>query len=482
MGALGNSFKRELGKNTGKFVSNILFGDSHSTPYRRVGNLSFNKVSEERVAATESQRYLSESKAQAAMTIAEAKVQEVNERIMRERKNQLYAIDSAVLHNIDLLNSRIIPTDKQQLLQMQSELSVQLKANQWQTKGDEAKIRNKYPAALLEKFEHCIQELEIVDSDDPHLKYYKNLLSRNKRIVFWKKNKAWIFPLLIPIGLLIIFLFVAYSQLLYICLMAMILTVLFYLILKKNKVEKGKQTQGCSHATENLDIKPSNQDERSVIHKAIPADKKSVFFDLNLNGRIEQELTHIWNKYQRLVDQQIMQRRPIFSADGVKDSILFVGVNPSYNPDDDKDFIPSSDHNSLMYGSFYQRNDAPDYFKKLEEFTYNVGGKGYTHINLLYARENDRDALLRCNSDFIREQLELTYDTIVIIRPIAIVFFSDYCKHLIFGVDRWVDPITKNNGHYILKGTNIPVFFSDDITILNDSTRATLLNRIKSII
>ncbi len=42
-------------------------------------------------------------------------------------------------------------------------------------------------------------------------------------------------------------------------------------------------------------------------------------------------------------------------------------------------------------------------------------------------------------------------------------------------------PVSKN-GHYILKGTNIPVFFSDDITILNDSTRATLLNRIKSII
>jgi hypothetical protein len=126
------------------------------------------------------------------MTIAEAKVQEVNERIMRERKNQLYAIDSAVLHNIDLLNSRIIPTDKQQLLQMLSELSVQLKANQWQTKGDEAKIRNKYPAALLEKFEHCIQELEIVDSDDPHLKYYKNLLSRNKNNAFFAEGRYWV--------------------------------------------------------------------------------------------------------------------------------------------------------------------------------------------------------------------------------------------------------------------------------------------------
>lgn len=34
MGTFGKSFSRELGKNTGKFVSNKVFGDSWSTPYR----------------------------------------------------------------------------------------------------------------------------------------------------------------------------------------------------------------------------------------------------------------------------------------------------------------------------------------------------------------------------------------------------------------------------------------------------------------
>lgn len=34
MGTFGRSFSRELGKNTGKFVSNKVFGDSWSTPYR----------------------------------------------------------------------------------------------------------------------------------------------------------------------------------------------------------------------------------------------------------------------------------------------------------------------------------------------------------------------------------------------------------------------------------------------------------------
>lgn len=36
MGKFENAFKREMGKNTGKVLSNFLFGDKHSTPYRKV--------------------------------------------------------------------------------------------------------------------------------------------------------------------------------------------------------------------------------------------------------------------------------------------------------------------------------------------------------------------------------------------------------------------------------------------------------------
>ncbi|EHO10004.1 hypothetical protein HMPREF9714_01689 [Myroides odoratimimus CCUG 12901] len=34
MGTFGKSFSREIGKNTGKWVSNKLFGSGHSTLYR----------------------------------------------------------------------------------------------------------------------------------------------------------------------------------------------------------------------------------------------------------------------------------------------------------------------------------------------------------------------------------------------------------------------------------------------------------------
>ena len=485
MGVFGNSLKRELGKNTGKFISNVVFGDKHSTPYRRVDSQR-QAVINARIAEVEARRRVEEIKKEAKLEEVRMRREEARERAEIERKNQLYAIDKAVLKNIDILNSQGIPTEKPQLLQMLSELSVQLKANKWETIGDEAAIRNKYTDALLEKYIQCVRELEIMDDNEPRLKYFKGIATKARRSRYWKANRHWLSVLITIITCLIIFFFLNYPSLIIPSIYIVVLGFIGWGLISLWKSTRKKQVvQPVIRQQETEYSIPqtieNNQWQQNDTPEIATNEGESVFFDLNDNGRIEKRLANIWRKYQRLVGGEIMKRRPIFSADGVKDSILYVGVNPSYNPEDDWIFIASSDHMSLMYGSFYQRDDAPDYFKSLEEFA-SLIDKGYTHINLLYARENNRDALLRSNSDFIREQLELTYDTIIKINPVLIIFFSDYCREMIYGTDRWVDPSTEKDGHYILRGTNIPLFFSDDITIVNDFTRMSLIRKIKSII
>ena len=489
MGTLGNAFKRELGKNTGKFVSNVIFGDGHSTPYRRVDK------------AREANANARQQMAEAKMKIAEAEAREARERSKRERKNQLYAVDSAVLENIDLLNNQAIPTDKQELLQFLSVLAVQLKATPWldEARDDEAKIRNKYTNALLEKFRLSVYELETTAPDDPHLQTYKNLLSQSNKKRFLAKHKRGIIILSCAFAILILVVFCAIPLpfgviLLFLLKYALIIggiVVLFflikYLIKHPDKLamlfRKNKNTPN-EKPKESVSIPPATYPE-PVATTTVPeagTAEESIFFDLNQDGRIEKELAKIWNRYRRLVRQDIIGHKPIFSADGVKDSILFVGVNPSYNPADDSTLIPSQDNSSLMYGSFYKLSNAPDYFKSLEEFASKAAGKAYTHINLLYARANDRDALLRCNSDFIREQLELTYNTILKIQPAVIIFFSDYCKDLIFGADRWIDPDTECDGHYTLRGTRFPAFFTDDVTVMDNPSKTALISKIRSLI
>lgn len=468
-----NSLKRELGKNTGKFISNVVFGDKHSTPYRQVGSV--------RQTAREERLRLAEARAKTEARIRE---QEACNRAEIERKNQLYAIDSAVLRNIDVLNSKSIPTEKPELLRMLSELSVQLKANKWESCGDEATIRNKYTDALLEKYILCVNELKILDKNEPRLEHFNNIEKKEKRNRFLKKNGNWLFPLIIISVALISAVFYYCPNLLWVVLAILIGWVGFKIFNKKERVEN-EQTKSDSTIFETPKTVQMPQEELTIkdipLTESLILEEDSRFLDLNENGRIERRLALIWNKYERIIDGEILQRKPIFSADGVKDSILYVGVNPSYDPVDDQAFIASSDQHSLMYGSFFDLDDAPQYFKTLEEFALNAG-KAYTHINLLYARENNREILLSLNSDFIREQLELSYETIIKIAPVAIVFFSDYCKDMIFGADRWVNPKTETNDHYILRGTNIPIFFSDDITVMDGSSRNSLLKKIKNTI
>lgn len=480
MGAFGNSLKRELGKNTGKFISNVVFGDMHSTPYRRV-DARRKAVSEARIAEAEARRRVEEVKKEAKLEEARMRLEEAHERAELERKNQLYAIDSAVIKNIDTLNSQPIPSNKEGLLQMLSELSVLLKANKWQTDSDEAEIRNKYTDALLEKYTHCVRELEFMDANEPHLKYYKGVASKAKRSRFIKKYQFWLLLLLVVFILALswiimnfqdfllfgmLFLAEYHSQIFWTCFVCIFGFVGIKIFNK--------------HKNNNVEEKADVSIHQTIVAEEF-VEEESIFLDLNENERIEKRLSQIWKKYQRLIPSDILKRKPIFSADAVKDSILYVGVNPSYNPSDDEVFILSTDNQSLMYGSFYQREDAPDYFKCLEEFA-SLLGRGYTHINLLYARENNRDLLLSSNSDFIREQLELTYETILKINPLVIIFFSDYCRDLIFGADRWVDPQTEKDGHYILRGTNIPIYFSDDITAIDDAQRMALIRKIKNVV
>lgn len=447
-GLFGKSFERELGKNTGKWVSNLIFGDGHSTPYRRVDN-----------ARQQRNQQVHE------LNLAKLKVEN-----KARDKAQLLLIDGAVLKNVDIVSNINIPNNFDDTTNILSQLAVQIKTNKWQWNNAEGKIRNKYNEAILEKFNQGFVKLQSLEPESPQIEYFENILKRYKRNRFFKKH-----PISLSIALVIFLVFCVFLASEGIFLIVIIPTLILAITLFGFLYFKKKKSKvNTINRQENI-VKEAKQENLNL------TDTDSVFFDLNENGRIENTLKNIWSKYNGVINSNIISRKPIFSADGVKDSILFVGINPSYNASDDNTFIKSDDGNSLMYGSFYQRQDSPDYFKGLEFFADRLN-KGYTQINLLYARENDRDSLLKTDHNFIREQLELTYDTILKIKPIAIFFFSDYCKDLIFGADRWVNPNSEINGSYILNGTNFPVFFTNDITTMPATEQIELIKRVQDVI
>lgn len=453
MSIVGNSFKRELGKNAGKMVSNMIFGDKHSTPYRRVHNAAPpapkpSKAQLEHEAnlvriQVEKEKQMKMLKEQKKQQKAELDLQE---KIFKEQqdKEQKEFLEKYIIElQEEIRNALDYNTDSPNLENVNYLISI-LETKKWANKLDvgtksleknKNRLENELSDIYLLKLNECLEVLS--DSlNEMKKKYYLDTLQK-----FEKRKSEGLYGVIgANVGAL---------------------AKKAFNFLRGSKKEKARE--------ENTESNVENNEE--VI-------ESSIFFDLNEGNRISDSLASIWERYSNTVDEDIISRRPIFSADGVKDSILYVGINPSYEPADDDVFLKSDDEKSLLYGSLYQRDDAPDYFKSLESFSDSIE-KGYSHTNLLYARENDRDLLLQTNSDFIREQLELTYETIVKIQPVAIFFFGTITRDLIFGADRWVNPDTEKDGHFILNGTNIPVFFTEDIAFLQDADKAKLAESVR---
>ena len=156
MGRIGNSFKREIGKNAGKAVSNFIFGDSHSTPYRRVGS----SIRERRTAIAEKN--------------AEAKIE-------RERKADLNNLNAAVLRNADIVLQTNIPTDEKELVDLLSLWSAQLGTTKWRYSSKEGRIHNQFSNALYDKYSQALIFLKTTSPTNPMVNYFQKSQDRAKK-------------------------------------------------------------------------------------------------------------------------------------------------------------------------------------------------------------------------------------------------------------------------------------------------------------
>lgn len=158
MGKTFDSFKREIGKNTGKAVSNFFFGDSHATPYRRVD--------------------------------AERRARVQEKALKQQEECNLNLLDGAVLGNVDIVLQTPIPQDEQALLQLMSIWGAQLANSKWDFDDEKGKIRAQYPDAILEKFKQCMIVMRIIAPTNPMAEHYEKILKKASRRRFMAKNKT----------------------------------------------------------------------------------------------------------------------------------------------------------------------------------------------------------------------------------------------------------------------------------------------------
>lgn len=491
MGVFENAFKRELGKNTAKTASNFLFGDKWSTPYRRI-----------------------DARGGAGESAAEARERRTTARIGIEEQDYINSVDRAVLSNVDAVIAIEFSESPREMVRQISDLLVQVKSNSFKATTKEEKVRTKYTLAVLSKIEQGINILEQEDPNNPQLNYLTwQYLKASWRKIFtirstWKDTMSkhdtiQVLVLLfgmVSIGVLLGFIVWASEgnidddawarMLLFAILFLFGIYVLKFILLgvafgyhkiKRNIISKRLLTEQQYYKSQESNVIPSAEPVVSKVEVPEPTKPSAPAYhivDLNENDFLDEALRNIWKTYRSKGNKAIMSRKPMFASEAILGSVLYVGINPSFNPIDDNVMPCTNSSSALYYGSSYRDPKAPSYFKNLEYFA-DQCGLPYTQINLLYARENDRGLLLQSNPDFIREQLELTYKLIGMIKPKVILFFTSMCKDLIYGADRWVNPRSNRDGVYTLNGTNIPVIFCEDITTLDNIEQQKLVRQIK---
>lgn len=172
MSRIVDSFKREIGKNTGKAVSNFLFGDSHSTPYRRVNNGSGNYHS------TQS-----------------------------EKEEELDDLNEAVLDNADIVLQTKIPNDEDSLVELMSIWGAQLEITKWRYSTKKGRIHNQFSNALFEKYSQALMLLQHKNPNNLMINYYQEKLdSAKKRKTMSKVFSVFGFVAVLAIVVLVIIL------------------------------------------------------------------------------------------------------------------------------------------------------------------------------------------------------------------------------------------------------------------------------------
>jgi hypothetical protein len=156
------SLKSQVGRDTGRVISNAVWGDKHASVYRRAGD----KINEKRIEAQMEAQIEAQREAQ--------------ERMIKQQ--QLEKIQDVTETNVASIIAMKLPKQKDELIEMLQELFVKLTANPWGSVfKDECKITNKYADAIVTKADQIVFTFKTKFSNEFEILYYEQQLNELKK-------------------------------------------------------------------------------------------------------------------------------------------------------------------------------------------------------------------------------------------------------------------------------------------------------------
>lgn len=181
MGKFEDSFKRQVGRDTGKFVSNVIFGDKHATPVRVSVRQEKIKLEKERF---ESERELEKQRLRNKQQAERKQLEIQQEHLEKERIHQ---IRMEMMEKIEALAEYELPATSEDLAKVLKGWDIQLQAYSFSSNEEGKKFITQYMNALKCKYQQGMQKLTVLGLTEKELEPYRKTISRYQKRHLWSK-------------------------------------------------------------------------------------------------------------------------------------------------------------------------------------------------------------------------------------------------------------------------------------------------------
>lgn len=339
MSNFSDSFWRRAGKNTADRVSNAIFGDNWARPYKRITD----------EAKAEAMKQRAEAMKQRAEAIANVH----NTRAEIAEKNQLNAIDAAVLKNVDKVISMPFAEDINELSNQLNGLAIQLSTNSFSKETAEDKIRAKYTEAVFQKIE---QGLSILLAKDPYnvnveyiyKAYLKGKKERRKSTVLGTIWAIIFLSFLMGIGLAMD----GNGALLGMTIIAAIITLCIWINVVIMRAIKNRRR--LRNARKEFDLKQAKYNTTGQTEQYTA---KSTNNNVTSHFNQKQAFDYLWNKYRNSLPL-LNEGYRICQISGQKDILIIAlhSIMPSRNSG--SAIVSLQQHDSFLSSEFMLANSS----------------------------------------------------------------------------------------------------------------------------
>lgn len=175
-----SSLKGQVGRDTGRVVSNFVYGNKHASKYKRVDN-------------DDSKNVRANLKIQKDYEIEILEKEKNNELDFLKKKQEFKDIEDKkvfVTQNLKKISSMLIPSKKEILVDQLYSLSIEISASSWKDyEEDINKISNAYTDAVFKKYEQHLFALKTKFPSSVEIVYFEKQYNKYKKQAFFQKYK-----------------------------------------------------------------------------------------------------------------------------------------------------------------------------------------------------------------------------------------------------------------------------------------------------